>query len=480
MTDQGGRCTRRQLLRAGAAGALALGAGPLLGACGRRGYRGPARHVIFLSLDTARPDHFGCYRESWIDTPAIDALARESILFADHMTPVTTTLASHATLFTGKYPHHHGVPRNGFMVNAENVMWTEILKEAGFTTAGFLGSFALDSRFDFAGGFDLYDETFDILAGDPGVDQNQRRAGAVTQAVIDHLERGVPEHLFLFVHYFDPHQPYNPPAPFAERYAALGGPGREREGHPVLASGENVSPEYLATMMRYAGETAYMDSEVGRLLAYLREKGVLDEAILSVTSDHGEHLGDAPAGRPFDHGWTVYEAETRAMWLLRLPGGAHGGERCRVQTSHIDVLPTLARYLGLPAPGGVDGLALDLPVPREPALPRVLFAEATKPWRDVETDPRWFNLRKPRCARRGPYKYIQTLYSNSEEFYDLSLEPRERTNLLRQPTREQARIAVELRDALRDWSDAARPLPSHYESSQEEETRERLRSLGYL
>ena len=97
-----------------------------------------SRHVIVISLDTTRADHFGCYGNTWIEAPNIDALAAESILFTDYVTAISTTLSSHVSLFTGKYPHTHGVPRNGFIVHDDNVMLAEILKEAGFATVGFL------------------------------------------------------------------------------------------------------------------------------------------------------------------------------------------------------------------------------------------------------------------------------------------------------------------------------------------------------
>ena len=204
-------------------------------------YKGPVQHVILISPDTTRLDHFGCYGNTWIRTPNMDALSAESILFTDYTTVVSTTLASHTSLFTGKFPHTHGVPRNGFMVNTDNIMVAEILKDAGFRTAGFLGSFALDSRFDFAQGFDHYDENFDILVGTGGADQNQRNAEAVTNAVIGYLEEnGAGRNLFLFVHYFDPHLPYSPSPPYDTMYAEDERPYAEGPGnHPALAAGED-------------------------------------------------------------------------------------------------------------------------------------------------------------------------------------------------------------------------------------------------
>lgn len=446
----------------------------------RPGYDGPVKHVIVISLDTTRADHLGCYGNEWIRTPRIDALAAESILLTNYMTVATTTLASHTALFTGKYPHSHGVPRNGFVVNEDNVMLAEILKDAGFVCAGFLGSFALDSRFNFAQGFDHYDETFGILVGAGGADQNQRVAADVTDAVIDWLDdRGADENLFLFVHYFDPHKPYDPPPPYDTMYGVGPGPHDvEIVRHPALMQGPRP-PAVHRQLAGYAGEVSYMDEHVGRLLDALKERGILDESLLLVTSDHGENLTDHP-GEPFDHGWTVFECESRAVGIIRLPGGTPGGRRIDGLVASVDLLPTLTAHLGLPTPPDVDGAVLDLDrLTTAEAMP-TRFCEATKPWAKVETDPRWFNALKTRSARRGSYKFIETRYQQTEGLYDLSTDPHEWTNLLAGDSATIPAEGAALRAALRAWADTARPLPSRFEASQWNETVRRLRSLGYL
>lgn len=222
-----------------------------------------------------------------------------------------------------------------------------------------------------------------------------------------------------------------------------------------------------------------MDAHIGRLLDYLKRRHILDNSILIVTSDHGENLADAP-GRAFGHGWTVYGPEIRALCTIRLPRAAMSGTRWETKTANIDIVPTLTRYLGLPTPAGVDGAPVDLVDLKTPEGPRTLFAESTKPWESVETDPRWFNIRKPRCVRRGRFKYIQALYRESEELYDLSADPYERHNLLIPSRNNNANIAADLRKALEEWTSAARPLPTRFEPSQRDETVRRLRSLGYL
>lgn len=443
-------------------------------------YAGPVDHVVVISLDTTRADHFGCYGNPWIRTPRLDALASESIQLLDYMTVATTTLASHVSLFTGKYPHSHGVPRNGFVVNPGNVLLAQLLEEAGFHAAGFLGSFALDSRFGLSRGFDHYDEMYSTLMGEGGADQNQRRADEVTDAVIHYLDRhGVPRNLFLFVHYFDPHLPYAPPPPYDTMYSASADPSRiEMVGHPALETG-SLSPEEQQNLARYAGEISFMDEQVGRLLDDLEQRGILDRALVVVTSDHGENLGDAP-GAAFEHGWTVYEVETRAVGLIRLPKAERGGTKSRTLVAAVDILPTMLRYLGLPAPAGVEGEALDLVNLPRAADARLRFAEATKPWGAVEKGAAWANLRKANCARSAFWKFIRTPYQDAEELFDLREDPRERNNLLAVPARSPGTVENELRAALESWSASGKPLPSEFEPNQEEETLRRLRSLGYL
>lgn len=437
---------------------------------------GPVRHVIVLSLDTMRTDHLGCYGNTWIRTPRIDALAFESILFTDYMTVVPTTLASHISLFTGRYPHTHGTPRNGFMVNRDNVMLAEILKKAGFHTVGIPGAFSIDSRFNFPQGFDYYDENFDRLVGDRGSLQNERIAKSVTDTAIWYLKKnGIPPNLFLFAHYFDPHAPFAPLFPYNKMYERN---NEEVEHWLAQTQGKENIFASKPNVLRYAGEVSYMDKHVGRLIDYLRLRGILDDAILVVTSDHGENFLDHPGF--WNHGLTVYQTTMDAVCMIRLPNANKAGTKVNQLFASIDILPTLLNYLGLSTPGGIDGEAINLTDADISFPPRIRFGQATKPLDEVETDPRWYNIRKARCVRDGNLKYIQTPYAMTEEFYDLSEDPYERNNLLTSTTPTIATKAAELRQKLEAWAESARPLPSRFEKSQHEETIRRLKSLGYL
>jgi len=451
-----------------------------LTACQRTSRESPARHVVLISFDTTRADHFGFYGNPDVRTPRMDELASQSIVFDDFMTVVPTTLASHTSLMTGKYPHTHGTPRNGFMVHRDNEMLAEVLADAGFRSAGFVGSFALDTRFDFPQGFDHFDEGYSRIAGIEGRMQNERPAEAVTQAVVDWLdETELPDQLFLFVHYFDPHAPYEAPPPFKTMYDehdTTGWPSWAEMHQQRLFETRNAYGEWAAA--RYAAEISYMDHHVGVLFDELRERGILDEALLVVTSDHGETFWEHR--EPFDHGWWNFQTTMRSVGLLRLPGAKHAGTRVAGLVASIDILPTALSYLGIRVPRGIDGETIVLDPPPVLPLSRERFGQATKPWEQVETDPRWTNMNKSRCIREDRYKFVQVPYANHEGLYDLQRDPDEQVNLLIGGAAEDRAVADRLRPRLESWADSARPLPSRFDAGQREETLERLKALGYL
>ncbi len=465
-------------LGAALAGTLLLA--PL--ACARCSGRPAApRHVVLISLDTTRADHFGFYGNRSVATPHLDRLAAESIVLEDFMTVAPTTLTSHASLFTGNYPHTHGTPRNGFVVHPDNRTLAESLAEHGYVTAGFVGSFALAARFGIDQGFAHYDEALDRQAGEAGRLQNERPASAVTDAVIEYLDRsGVPEHLLLFAHYFDPHVPYAAPPPYDTMYDPRGReglPGWHAISRDCSERGAEKTPDGERLALQYAGEISYMDQHVGRLLDTLRERGILENAVVVVTSDHGEDLWEHPVC--FDHGWTTYQTAMRAVGLLRLPGKSQASRRIATLAANIDILPTLLELIGIPAPPGLDGRAIDL-AGRGSGSAGPRFGQATKPWEAVETDPRWTNMLKARFIREGPYKLIQVPYRNAEELYDLARDPGESTNLIDSAVPEIVARVRELRLKLEQWAASARPPPPQFDERHRDETIERLKALGYL
>ncbi len=443
-------------------------------------YEGPVRNVIVISLDTTRPDHFGCMGNPWLKTPHIDALASESILFKRSFTVVPGTLASHVTLFTGKHPHTHGTPYNGFVVNNKNEMLAEILQSRGFRTAGFIAAFPLHTRTNIQQGFDDWDESFPLVKeGGTG----RRNAREVTDAVLSYLDRTSDTlRRFLFVHYFDPHSHYFAPPPYDQFYP------REKilseaNGHGAYGcarpDGSAPTDEDYAQSLAYAGAISFMDEHVGRLIEGLRARGILDDSILALTSDHGEQFWEHEPF--FDHGETVYESDIRIMTLFRLPKAAKGGTKIEGNISNLDVLPTLLHYLGVPFPDGIEGEEIEL-MAAETLEPRLVFSEANQPASTLDPEGEWYNAPNARCVIQGRHKFIRTPYKgNLEELYDIDADPCEKMNLLKEPLSEPLKtIADDLRHTLKLWDEAAMPLRSQFDPRHREESRKELEALGYF
>jgi arylsulfatase A-like enzyme len=221
-----------------------------------------------------------------------------------------------------------------------------------------------------------------------------------------------------------------------------------------------------------------MDQQIGRLLDDLRKRGVLDDALLIVTSDHGETLWEH--SERFDHGGAVYQTTIHAVCVIRLPDASRAGAQLDHPATNIDILPTVLAFLGVAIPPGVEGEPIDLRTPGAPSRQRLRFGQATKPWSEADEDQRWMNARMKRFVRQGSFKFIQTPYREIEELYDLVSDPGETRNLLKDPSPDIEALANTLRGELEAWAASADPLPTAFESSHTEETIERLRSLGYL
>ena len=472
----------------------------------------PARypHVVLISLDTLRADHLGCYGNETVATPGIDALASESTLFRSASTVVPTTLASHTTMMTGLYPRKHGVVRNGFMLNHDNVMLAEVLKEEGFHTAGFLGSFALDRVFDFNAGFDHFDQEFTIEYDPKNADQVQRRAEAVSDAVFSHLDEidVEGERLFLFVHYFDAHAPFDPPEPYGAKYAREGGPiksdfadlGVQERAHqealigghlsafqmglsPELVHGADGKPlpgdDDLAAL--YAGEVTYLDHHVGQLLDGLRERGILDDAIVILTGDHGETFWEH--GDFWHHGAWVYETNLHVPLIVRMPDGRGRGQEVGDHVATIDLFPTILDLLEIPLPEEVDGISLAGALEGQALPVRPIYCEATQPIvaEQLKKGLIWGNQFKAKCVRIGRWKYIYAPYLKGlDELYDLENDPEERVDLIRQPTPESQAQIPALKRALNQWMVKPQPRSSAFNRTQLEYISARLEALGYV
>jgi arylsulfatase A-like enzyme/Flp pilus assembly protein TadD len=414
------------------AAALALAVLLLSGAAAPEAAFGAAKpNLLLITVDTLRADHLGCYGYAGIKTPAIDALAGRGIVFTRAFAHNPLTLPSHTNIMLGITANAHGVHDNSnFIVREGFPTLAEWLKARGYATGAFVGAFPLDSRFGLTRGFDVYDDNYGSQ-GPLDLTFVERKADVVVDKALAWLgERTGP--WFLWVHCFDPHQPYEPPEPFKSRY-----------------------PE-----KPYDGEIAFVDSQLARLFAYLKDKGIAGETAVILTADHGESLGEHGEAT---HGYFAYNATLRVPLVMAFPGRKPG--RVDAYVCHTDIFPTVCDFLGGKQPAGLQGLSL-VPLIRGKALPdRAIYFEALTAFYNRG----WAPLKG---YIQGQEKFIE---SPIPEVYDLDKDFDELNNLAGRT--ELPRCRKTLADLIEAETS---PLAEEAGRAADRETRDKLRSLGYL
>src|SRR6266542_6533983 len=384
--------------------------------------------VVLITIDTLRADSLGCYGNRRVETPNTDLLAAEALVFDFAHASNVVTLASHANILTGLYPHQHGVRENaGFRLDSRFPTLATILSGQGFATAAFVAAFPLDSRFGLNRGFDLYDDRYPPGSSPYDFEVPERPGTEVVSLALDWYRKNEGRKRFLWVHVYDPHAPYRPPPPFAQRYA-----------------GES-----------YLGEVAATDAALAPLLEYVREKGHSDSLIL-VTADHGEALGDHGE---LTHGLFAYEATLRVPLVLWCPALLRPGVRTDL-VRHVDIAPTVLAAAGIGPPSKLAGRSLLSPAPPGPA-PLCYFEAYTAAF-----DRGWAPLRGVLSEES---KYIDLPVA---ELYALRSDPQEKINLYASRREE----ATTLRRALPPESELSAARRGHSDAGD----LARLRSLGYL
>lgn len=428
-----------------------------LGACARR----PApERVILISIDTLRPDHLGAYGYRRPTSPVLDALAARGVLFEDASTPAPWTLPAHASLLAGLYPSRHGVKGHDRYLPAALPVLATQLARAGWSTAAVVNSHNLGPRFGLDRGFQefLY------------VEETAGQRAPTRQIVDQALEwlRRRDRRLFLFLHSYDVHSDYAS-LPEHERafVSPYSGPADGttaqlmafREGKVALSAAD---APHLTDL--YDAGIRQMDAELGRLFDGLRADGLLDGALIVVSSDHGEEFFEHGGVL---HGRTQFEEVARVPLIVAGPGVA-AGRRVKEPVSLLDVMPTLLSLLGAPPPGAQDGEDLS-PLLRGEPLPRLsgraLFGEADH--NNAEPDVK-------RSVRRGAFKLHLDRVTGEIALYDLARDPGERQDV----ASGQAAVVAELRQRL-DRFLLVKPLASAPVTLSPEEL-EKLKSLGYV
>ncbi len=413
-------------------GGLDLGALP--GGVARNGL-----NLVVVTLDTTRADRIGTYGARDVETPVVDRLASEGVLFEQAVSVAPLTLPAHSSIFTGKFPPQHGVRDNGgFFLGAEQVTLAEVLKARGYRTGAFVGAFVLDSKWGVDQGFDTYVDDFDLSQSRAvSLSSIQRPANEVVDKALPWITDAKDAPFFAWIHLYDPHTPYRPPEPFRTRY----------EGHP------------------YNGEIAFTDSQVGRIISLLESLGLYDRTIVVVMGDHGESLGDHGEST---HGFFIYESVTRVPFVIRTPFGLAQRRRVVDPVRAVDVMPTVLDLLDVPSPTGISGASL---VPLMTGARRELgldaYAEALYPLHHYG----WSDLR---ALRSGRFKVID---APRPELYDIERDPHETTNLFDERRALGDRMVTQLRTMEEGFDKTVAALPA---GDVDPEARARLAALGYV
>jgi len=389
--------------------------------CHRESAAPPASRppVILISVDTLRSDHLPAYGYKSVDTPNIDALRKDSILFTRAYSNVPLTLPSHATILTGKLPADHTVRDNlGFRLPPSVPTIAEVLKKNGYATGASVSAFVLRHETGIARGFDFFDDETEA-DGQKSLARMQRDGRATVQALTRWLGANTSKPFFAFLHLYEPHAPYTPPEPYRSRYANA-----------------------------YDGEIAYADALVGEFVGELKQKGIYDGALVIFLSDHGEGLNDHGEE---EHGVFLYREALQVPLLVKLPNSKRHGETVDVPVGLTGVFGTIAEV------AGVKSDAPSLLAPRE----RELYAESYY----ARFHFGWSELHS---LIAGNDHYIR---APQPELYDLASDPTEKTNVAESNRRTFARLRDDLAPMVRD---AAAPANISREDAA------KLAALGYV
>ena len=404
--------------------------------CGREtaapGARGGAGPVILISIDTLRADHLPVYGAQGVQTPNIDSLANDAIVFENAYSHVPLTLPSHVTMLTGLLPAEAGVRNNlGYRFDsAAHPSMPALLKSKGYATGAAVSAYVLRGATGLAAAFDHYDDQMDRAGDHAALGDVQRSGDATVTSALRWIQSQGDRPFFFLLHLFEPHAPYEPREPFRSQYAA--------------------SP--------YEGEIATSDADVGEFLRALKSSGIYDRATIILVSDHGEGLGDHGEAQ---HGIFLYREAIHVPLIVKLPGGEMSGERVAAPVQLADLLPTVAGLAGFDVPSSAKGSSLVSIAKGNVPADRRIVSETMYPrihlgWSDLGS------------LVDATHHYID---APRPELYDLAKDPREARNVLA----DNRRVFAAMRTQLQTYDRTLAP-PSKVDP----EEAAKLAALGYL
>ena len=387
--------------------------------------------VILISIDTLRADRLPAYGYKGVETPHLDALRRDSILFANAYSHCPMTLPSHVSMLTGLLPTEHEVRNNlGYRFDAsKHTTLPQLLKQSGYATGAAVSSYVLRADTGIGPAFDFYDDAIPVATAG-AASQHQRSGTATREAAQRWIGQLPPAQPFFFMfHLYEPHAPYTPPEPFRARYGA----------------------------QPYDGEVAASDAITGEFLSFLKQSGIYDRALIIVTSDHGEGLWDHGEDQ---HGILLYREVLQVPLFVKLPGSARGGSTIQAPAALVDLFPIVTSLVGATTPANVKGLSLaaleDAKTPQRRIYSETFYPRIHLGWSEL------------RSLIDGRHHYIQ---APRPELYDVVADPRETKDILTTDRR----AAASLRDEL-----AAYPSGIQQLQSIDPEDAAKLAALGYV
>ncbi len=414
----------------------------LLSVVGYFYFHKPAKHitvrnVLLITIDTLRADHVGAYGYAPAQTPNIDRLSQEGALFQNAIAGTPLTLPSHSSIMTGLHPYVHGVRDNGgFYLDDKSQTLAETLRSNGFRTGGFISAFVLDRRWGISQGFEEYFDNFELSKYKMvSMDSVQRRGEETLQHAIGWIDRNKNSRFFAWIHFYDPHTPYDPPEPF--RSAAL------RKDAIGL----------------YDAEVSYSDNLIGRIREYLQQNDLLDTTLVVLTADHGESLGEHEES---GHGFFIYDATMHVPLIIKMPNAK--ARKVKDQVRSIDLFATICDAAGVQSNHGA-GTSL-MPLVRGETWGKKLVAYSESYY------PRFhYGWSELKALRTNEYKYIE---APDREFYRLSEDSAEVQNRYKEEQKRARPFESELTAMLANFTTVQGP------QTMDDDSLEKLEALGYI
>lgn len=397
-------------------------------------------NVILITLDTLRADFVSAYEKGKADTPNIDRVAKEGVLFETCIAQTPLTLPSHTSILSGTYPLHHQIRDNGgFLVPESLELISEILQKQGLITSAFIAAYVLHSKWGINQGFDTYSDEFDLSRYERvSLGNVQKRAEEVLANAKKWLKTHKKDRFFTWIHLYDPHTPYEPPSPFKEKF-----PRRP-----------------------YRGEVEYTDHQLGLFFQFLKDEGLYDKSLIIMAADHGEGLGQHNEGT---HGFFVYETTVRVPLIIRAPFRFPTKKVTNV-VELIDLAPTILEALDIPAPSSYQGQS----------LLGLMFGDRQRNKDTAYTETYYPRLHFGWSELKALYydNHRKYILAPKDELYNLETDKEEKDNLALKKSYQARKVKERLQKFIREKSQNAKQ-PGEAKNLDKDDL-QKLAALGYL